>query len=55
MRYFLAAVALYLVVLATFDAFTLDGRFRKVVWQEAGYQAQRINAEVRHVLQKFGI
>jgi hypothetical protein len=55
MRIFLVTVAFYLVALATFDSVTFNGRYRHAVWQEASFQAQRLNTEVRHVLEKFGI
>ncbi len=55
MRTFIAALILYIVTMAVFDAMMFNGRYRNAVWQEASYQAHRVNFEVRSLLQKLGI
>lgn len=55
MRMFIAAVILYVVAMTIVDAMMFGGRYRDAVWREASYQTHRVNAEVRHLLQKLGI
>jgi hypothetical protein len=55
MRTFIAALILYFLAMAAFDAAMFSGRYRAAVSQEASYQAHRLNAEVRGLLQRLGI
>lgn len=55
MRMFIAAVILYVVAITIVDAMMFGGRYRDAIWREANYQTHRVNAEVRHLLQKLGI
>jgi hypothetical protein len=45
----------YVTCLAVIDAVSYDGRYRKMVMQEANTQVYRVHAEVRSFLVKIGI
>ena len=55
MRALLIPIALAVGGLLAIDAFSFHGDYRRAVWQEAKYQGQKINYEVRHALRKLGL
>jgi hypothetical protein len=51
----LLAVGILIAVLVAGDTIAFDGRYRKIVWKEATYQAARITYQVRYFLRKTGL
>ena len=54
MRGFLI-VAILLGAFWAIDAVVFDARYRKAAWQEANYQGQKVNYQVRYWLSRSGL
>ena len=55
MRFLVFALGFYIAALAMWDAYSYDGYYRRVVIAEASNKANRVQAEVLHLLDKIGI
>lgn len=50
----LVVLAILIGIGLTIDTVVYDGRYRKQAWNDASYQAQKINSEVQYWIRKLG-
>ena len=55
MRAFLVSTVVILGTLWAIDTLAFEGRYTQAVWQEAKFQGQQLNSQIRYTFRKAGL